>query len=206
MAKEVESAEAEIQDEDLDQYLDTLDDFDTTPAKPLTKSNKVLEESFNKINSNTESVKDHPNLDGMEQMMQELEGMMQNENFDELFGVIYFYLHQGIMNELISKDLLEEPMRDLEKQYPEWLSLNKLKITEDEFSRYNSQYLVIVRINQVFDKSDKELNSEESKLVTDMMAEMQKFGSPPDGMMNIMNPSEGTDQTGEEMPPECKNM
>lgn len=47
------------------------------------------------------------NMDGdaMEQMMKELEGLMETGEFDEMFG--------GFMNQLASKDLLYEPMKDL---------------------------------------------------------------------------------------------
>lgn len=41
----------------------------------------------------------------MEQMMKELEGMMDTGEFEDMFG--------GLMNQLASKDLLYEPMKDL---------------------------------------------------------------------------------------------
>jgi peroxin-19 len=43
--------------------------------------------------------------DSMEQMMKELEGMMDTGEFEDMFG--------GLMNQLASKDLLYEPMKDL---------------------------------------------------------------------------------------------
>ena len=46
-----------------------------------------------------------PSGDAMEQMMKELEGLMESGNFEEAFG--------DIMKELVSKDLLHEPMKDL---------------------------------------------------------------------------------------------
>ena len=41
----------------------------------------------------------------MEQMMKELEGMMETGEFEDMFG--------GLVNQLASKDLLFEPMKDL---------------------------------------------------------------------------------------------
>lgn len=93
---ESEITEKEINDDDIDEYLDALDDFDTSPAAARTetaaeempsKFSKVIEESFDKINSNKDGVKDSVDFDGMEQMMKELEGLMQSGDFDEVFGV-----------------------------------------------------------------------------------------------------------------------
>lgn len=43
--------------------------------------------------------------DAMEQMMKELEGMMASGDFENVFG--------GLMEQLMSKELLHEPMKDL---------------------------------------------------------------------------------------------
>jgi peroxin-19 len=41
----------------------------------------------------------------METMMKELEGLMENGDFDDAFG--------GVLNQLVSKELLFEPMKEL---------------------------------------------------------------------------------------------
>lgn len=112
------------------------------------------------------------------------------------------------MNELISKELLHEPMKDLAKQYPQWLQENKHKIEEAEYERFSAQYKIVLKIITIFEKSDSELKPDESKIVTELMQEMQSHGNPPESLMKVMNPSNPniTDEDSEQLPPECKNM
>lgn len=45
------------------------------------------------------------NADPMEQMMKDLEGLMENGDFESMLG--------GMMKDLVTKELLHEPMKDL---------------------------------------------------------------------------------------------
>ena len=104
----------------------------------------------------------------MESMMKELELMMETGDFDDAFG--------GILGELVTKDLLNEPMKELMQKYPQWLKDNKGKITDEEHSRYTNQYEVVEKIVAVFEKSSSpDLTEEETKVVMDLMQEVKKF-------------------------------
>ena len=104
----------------------------------------------------------------METMMKELENMMDSGDFDDAFG--------GILGELVTKDLLHEPMKELMAKYPDWLKEHKDKISSLEHSRYTSQYEVVQRIVQVFDgTSATDLTEEETKTVMDLMQKVMLF-------------------------------
>jgi len=105
--------------------------------------------------------------DEMANMMKELEQMMDGEGFEEMFG--------GLMNNLASRDLLYEPMKDLRDkvplafranstEYPDWLRENQDSISNDDLVRFRKQHLIVSEIVACFDSSSEaEPNEEDSK-------------------------------------------
>ncbi|KAJ3219605.1 hypothetical protein HDU67_000093 [Dinochytrium kinnereticum] len=118
---------------------------------------------------------DDPN---MEQMMKELEGLMGSGDFENMF--------EGIMEQIMSKDLLYEPMKDLAKKYPEWLEANKGKISSEDLGRYQMQQSIIQDILKVYDA--KLSSDDENKQVIDLMQKMQECGNPPEEIMQELAP------------------
>ena len=101
----------------------------------------------------------------METMMKELEQMMETGDFDDAFG--------GILGELVTKDLLNEPMKELMSKYPDWLTDNRGKISDADHERFSNQYEVVKKIVTVFDESTMtDLTEEETKRVMDLMQEV----------------------------------
>jgi peroxin-19 len=101
----------------------------------------------------------------MESMMKELEGLMESGDFEDMFG--------GLVNQLASRELLYEPMKDLRDKYPTWITENEAKITIEELTRFQNQEIIVKKIVQVFDKSQTdEPNEEEAKKIMDLMQEV----------------------------------
>lgn len=57
----------------------------------------------------------------------------------------------GMMQQLLSKDLMCEPTRLLCERYPTWLSENKDKITEEQYLNYEKQYITFQRLLATYD-------------------------------------------------------
>lgn len=66
-----------------------------------------------------------------------------DEGFDEVID--------GMMQQLLSKDLMCEPTRLLCERYPIWLSENKDKISEEQYASYEKQYATFQRLLATYD-------------------------------------------------------
>ncbi|KAJ3330712.1 Peroxisome chaperone and import receptor [Blyttiomyces sp. JEL0837] len=156
-----------------------------TAAKGGASFQAQISETMNKLRDSSEKVdaqvaESAANVDEaqMEQMMKELEQMMGSAEFESMFG--------GMMEQLMSKDLLMEPMKDLATKYPAWLSENESKIEKADFERYQKQHLIVKEILVVYESSlPKE---EESKRVVELMQQMQECGNPPEAIIQDLAP------------------
>ncbi|KAJ3205516.1 Peroxisome chaperone and import receptor [Entophlyctis luteolus] len=136
-----------------------------------------LKESKEKVETELKEAEDVP--EDMEAMMKELEEMMGSADFENMFG--------DVMNQLMSRDLLYEPLKDLSAKYPEYLQSNKANISTEEYARFNSQYLIVKKIVQTYDDSSITGDAEQ-KRVTELMQQMQELGNPPESLMQGMVP------------------
>ncbi|KAJ2999607.1 hypothetical protein HDV02_002376 [Globomyces sp. JEL0801] len=167
------------------------------------KNSSVLAEQ--KVQDDVKSKSGFPFGDeaSMEAMMKEFEGMMENGNLDDVFG--------GALNQLVSRELLYEPMKDLSAQYPDWLAQNQHDICPDELHRYKEQSLVVNQIVEVFDSCGQgEPDDDQKKIILDLMQQMQNQGNPPPGLMKDMAPEleigpDGLPAIPEDMA-DCKTM
>ncbi|KAJ3143177.1 hypothetical protein HK101_003224 [Irineochytrium annulatum] len=114
----------------------------------------------------------------MESMMAELEKLMGSGDFDSMF--------EGMMEQIMSKDLLYEPMKDLAAKYPGWLEEHGSTVSAEDLARYKRQSGLVCEILAVYDES---LGAEEEgKRVVDLMQKMQECGNPPDQIMQELAP------------------
>ncbi|CAK9180346.1 unnamed protein product [Ilex paraguariensis] len=47
---------------------------------------------------------------------------------------------ETMMQQLLSKEILHEPMKEVGERYPKWLADNKTKLSSQEYERYSHQY------------------------------------------------------------------
>ncbi|KAI9330828.1 Pex19 protein [Obelidium mucronatum] len=139
-----------------------------------------LKESKEKAQAEVdESANSTEGPEDMEAMMKELEDMMGSAEFEEMFG--------SVVGQLMNRDLLYEPMKDLAKKYPEYLQENKDSISSSDYERYTAQHLIVTQIMQVYDDTSV-TGDEEQKRVGDLMQKMQELGNPPDAIMQDLTP------------------
>ena len=127
----------------------------------------------------------------------------------------------GMMEQLTNKEMLYEPMKELNAKFPQWLEENKDKITKEDLERYQKQQSIVKDIVEkfeepgftdtnpahrqyVWEKMQKVLpHSPDTIIIQDHMLtieQMQAAGSPPEDL--IANPLKDTDlgAAGTEMP------
>ncbi|KAJ3168726.1 Peroxisome chaperone and import receptor [Geranomyces variabilis] len=150
-----------------------------TMRKLRTSSDKVEQQVADdaKMSSLTGGMSE----EAMEAMMKELEGMMSSGDFDNALG--------GMMEQLMSKELLYEPMKDLASKYPAWLKTNEHKLSSEDIDRYKRQHGYVSEIVRIYDESStSEATDEEQIRVAQLMQQMQDCGNPPEEILQELAP------------------
>ncbi|CAB3233861.1 unnamed protein product [Arctia plantaginis] len=115
----------------------------------------------------------------------DLANMFANFNVGEggQDGNMFVPFMQGMMQSLLSKEVLYPSLKDLVDKYPTWLAENKGKIDQAEFERFEKQQQLM---NQVCNELEPEQESDPDDVkrkrfetVLDLMQKMQDLGQPP---------------------------
>lgn len=92
---------------------------------------------------------------------------------------------ETFMQQLLSKEVLEEPIKEICERYPKWLEENKSKISSEEYERFLTQYKLMKELTKVF-----ETESGHSSKIIELMQKMQECGHPPDDIMRQLGGSD----------------
>ncbi|PCH37145.1 Pex19-domain-containing protein [Wolfiporia cocos MD-104 SS10] len=122
--------------------------------------------------------------DIMAQLSEGLGDLGGGESEEELQKLL-----EGMMTQLMSKEILYEPLKELHDKFPAYLKDNADKISADDKKRYDSQYTVVGKIITIFeDPTYSDENTEKGTQIVTLMSEMQGYGSPPAEIMGPMPP------------------
>ncbi|KAG0652118.1 Peroxisomal farnesylated [Hyphodiscus hymeniophilus] len=93
----------------------------------------------------------------------------------------------GMMEQLTNKEILYEPMKELDDKFPEWMEKNKGKVKEDDMKRYNEQQVYVREIVGRFEqKTYTDENAADREYIVERMQKMQAAGSPPQDLVGDM--------------------
>ncbi|XP_074592560.1 peroxisome biogenesis protein 19-2-like isoform X1 [Curcuma longa] len=90
---------------------------------------------------------------------------------------------ETMMQQLLSKEILHDPMKEIGERYPKWLEEHKDVLKKEDYDRYYHQYELILKLNEVYDKEPENF----SKIV-DLMQKMQECGQPPSDIVHELAP------------------
>ncbi|KAL2758207.1 hypothetical protein ACRALDRAFT_2098096 [Sodiomyces alcalophilus JCM 7366] len=119
--------------------------------------------------------------DLLAEMMKQLggDGSGNDEDFSKML--------MGMMEQLTNKEILYEPMKELDEKFPEWLEKNKDKTPAEERKRYEEQRVLVREIVGKFDESTySDSNSADREYIVERMQKMQDLGSPPSDLVGDM--------------------
>ena len=117
----------------------------------------------------------------MAELMKQMETLADNGEFE---GVL-----EGMMSQLMSKELLYEPMKDLSEKYPAWLEEHKDSTDKAQLEKYKQQHELCLQIVAKYEASDfDEKNEAQGKQIMDLMTQMQDLGQPPAELLDEMAP------------------
>jgi peroxin-19 len=90
---------------------------------------------------------------------------------------------QGMMQSLLSAEVLLPSLKDLVERYPAWLEENASTISSEDKTRYETQLKMMQEVCAELEKEkpddSPDVKSERFKIVLDRMQQMQSLGQPP---------------------------
>ncbi|GFP81700.1 peroxisome biogenesis protein 19-2 [Phtheirospermum japonicum] len=102
---------------------------------------------------------------------------------------------ETMMQQLLSKEILHEPMKEIGERYPIWLEENKPKLTDEEYSQYSHQYELIKDLNLVYENEPDNFNK-----IVELMQKMQECGQPPKDIVQELAPGFDLSTLGQFVP------
>eukprot|EP00554_Chaetoceros_debilis_P013869 CAMPEP_0194119024 /NCGR_PEP_ID=MMETSP0150-20130528/37713_1 /TAXON_ID=122233 /ORGANISM="Chaetoceros debilis, Strain MM31A-1" /LENGTH=404 /DNA_ID=CAMNT_0038810581 /DNA_START=58 /DNA_END=1268 /DNA_ORIENTATION=+ len=114
-------------------------------------------------------------------------GNSMNDQDQEVMGQVV----NGMMKQLLSKEFMYEPMRDICKRFPSWLSEHKESLSKDDYERYGKQYQYFQRIVYLYEN-----DPDNSERLTELMNDLQEYGQPPPDLVSELAPDLEFDDDG----------
>lgn len=85
-----------------------------------------------------------------------------------------------MLEQLSSKEVLYEPIKDLNTKFPDYLKENKEKISETDYNNYTKQYDITVEILSIFDAPGYDDSDKiKREQVNTLLESLQELGQPP---------------------------
>mmetsp|Transcript_6595 Transcript_6595/g.9627 ORF Transcript_6595/g.9627 Transcript_6595/m.9627 type:complete len:296 (-) Transcript_6595:283-1170(-) len=113
--------------------------------------------------------------DMMQNMMKEFEKLAEKKDFDSVMN--------SMMQQLLSKEIMYEPIKEITEKYPDWLAENERKLDPEEYKKYGTQYQYMQKIVAVF-----ESEPDNFERLTTLLTEMQAYGQPPSDIIKELAP------------------
>ncbi|QPG96604.1 hypothetical protein C2857_004709 [Epichloe festucae Fl1] len=93
----------------------------------------------------------------------------------------------GMMEQLTNKEILYEPMKELDDKFPEWFEKNKASTPAEDLKRYGEQKALVREIVVKFEETSySDSNAADREYIVDRMQKMQAAGSPPSDLVGDM--------------------
>ena len=97
----------------------------------------------------------------------------------------------GVMKQLLSKDIMYEPMKEVSARFPKWLAENKEDLSKEDYQKYGTQYQYFQRIVHVY-----ETEPDNFPRIQELMQQIQDFGQPPVDIIKSLAPELEFDSDG----------
>ncbi|KAJ2809335.1 Peroxisome chaperone and import receptor [Coemansia furcata] len=136
----------------------------------------------------------------MDELMRQMDQMGDDTQLDSLVD--------DVISQLMSKDVLQQPLKELDQEYPKYLEKNKDTLSAEDRARYEQQHSYVKQILAMFAESTDD--SANDPRIVELMQKMQDCGQPPNELLKILAPDMELDEKGEvkvpEAPPNCTVM
>lgn len=164
---------------------------DADPEVVLDNVDEVsaaISQTLRNLNTNTESLQNPFSDTDLASMFTNINLGAEGQQESNMFVPFM----QGMMQSLLSKEVLYPSLKELVDKYPAWLEENKGKIEQSEFSRFTKQQKLMEQVcselepEQESDPDD--VKRKRFEVVLDLMQKMQDLGQPPTELVGDMVP------------------
>lgn len=97
----------------------------------------------------------------------------------------------NVMKQLLDKDLMYEPMREVCTRFPAYLAENKERLSREEYTRYGKQYQYFQKIVHVYETEPGNFDR-----LMELMQDIQEYGQPPAEIIKELAPDLQFDEGG----------
>ncbi|KAB2054025.1 hypothetical protein E1A91_A12G234000v1 [Gossypium mustelinum] len=156
-------------------------------GKQKVSSESHVTEALDKMREQTRET-----IKGLESMSKpggddfEEDGLIDDwvKQFEELSGSQDMEsIVESMMQQLLSKEILHEPMKEIGERYPKWLEEHKSSLSKEEYERYSNQYELMKELNGVYENDPNNFTR-----IFDLMQKMQECGQPPNDIVQELAP------------------
>ncbi|XP_005089939.1 peroxisomal biogenesis factor 19 [Aplysia californica] len=158
----------------------------------------TVERALNSLNLNAENIQGDPNQQELWEQLSETLGAEAGgaglggagAGLDAMGGMF-----QNMVKQLLSKELLYDPLKEVAEKYKEYLEKESHKLPGEDLERYRKQLEIVETVVQHLD-GDSDSHSLEEKnarfeILLDLLQRMHELGQPPQevvGEGNVMMP------------------
>ncbi|KAG1731749.1 Pex19-domain-containing protein [Suillus lakei] len=136
------------------------DDFQSRIRNTMNK----LKESESGLKSSDAS-SSATSTDPLEALLSQFGG----EDEEEMQGVL-----EAMMGQLMGKDVLYEPLKELSDKFPGYLEANTTTLSSDDKSRYNEQIICMKQLLDIFESADYTDDNDNTRTkIVDLMGEVR---------------------------------
>ncbi|KAH9072839.1 Pex19-domain-containing protein [Lactarius deliciosus] len=166
-----------------DAFSGLTDDQGTTnePEDAFQKNVKEAMERLRKSDTDLQADASAPPADELSAILGSLGEFGDDESIQNLL--------EGMMGQLMGKDVLYDPLKELNDKFPSYLSSNEDKLSPSDLARYRAQHTCASKIVAIFE--DSKYRDDDPKTAADvvtLMTEMQEHGAPPAEIMGELPP------------------
>lgn len=97
----------------------------------------------------------------------------------------------GVMKQLLDKELMYQPMKEVCTRYPKWLATHKDTLSDKEYQKYGTQYQYFQRIVRLY-----ETDPNNFERLMELMQDIQEYGQPPVEIIKELAPELQFDEEG----------
>ncbi|KAF3201445.1 Peroxisome chaperone and import receptor [Orbilia oligospora] len=171
-----------------DEVAQGASSFHDTIAKTMER----MKESGAEIDT---EMADSQSDDFLAEMLRQMQMATGRGGSDEDFSKMLM----GMMEQLTNKEILYEPMKELDEKFPSWLVENEGKHSGEEMDNFREQARLVREIVMKFEQPSFSDSSEiDREYIVERMQKMQAVGSPPAELLGDMGQGDG-------LPPDIEN-
>ncbi|KAL1828471.1 hypothetical protein DCAR_0207694 [Daucus carota subsp. sativus] len=144
-------------------------------SEALDKLREQTRETVRGLESITAPMPEFGNDAMMEDWVKQFEELAGSQDMDSIM--------ETMMQQLLSKDVLQDPMKEIGERYPKWLEDHKATLTKEDYDRYFHQHELIKELNGVYETEPGNFNK-----IVELMQKMQECGQPPNDIVQELAP------------------